>query len=201
MKNQFTKSLTKLSIVAILATGGVAMAQQKIDSKKSIIKWEGSKVVGGKHWGHIGIKSADLMLDAKGEPTLAKIVIDVGSIEVKDLQGKKAESLKGHLLSKDFFEAEKFSEATFVAKKFVKVPGNKTKYTVEGDLTIKGITNTESLAMEVKKEKGATKVEGVLKFDRTKYNVMYSSGKLIDTAKDSVISDDILLDIKLAVVN
>jgi polyisoprenoid-binding protein YceI len=168
-----------------------------------VVKWEGAKVVGGAHHGTIKIKSADLVVDKNGEPTSAKIVIDMNSIEVgdKDMSDEKKGMLKGHLVSKDFFEVEKFGEASYVAKKFTKVAGKDLKYTVEGDLTIKGITLAQSITMEIEKTKTATKVDGELNFDRTKFNVMYSSGKLIGTAKDKLIKDDVELDIELALVN
>ena len=211
-----TRALNSVAVVTAFAVAGSALANNKVavagakvaatvtpkvDVTKSVVKWEGQKVIGGGHWGHIGIKTADLSFDAKGEPTAAKIVVDVKSIEVKDLTGDKAAGLKGHLQSPDFFDTEKFPEATFVAKKFTKVSGKELKYKVDGDLTIKGTTHPNSFTMEVEKEKTGTKVEGELKFDRTKYNVMFNSGKLLDTAKDKIIKDEVELDIDLAMAN
>jgi polyisoprenoid-binding protein YceI len=57
----------------------------------------------------------------------------VQSVDVKD------ENLKGHLLSPEFFDAERNPEITFVARD-VRVEGE--KLVVEGDLTVKGVTRT-----------------------------------------------------------
>jgi polyisoprenoid-binding protein YceI len=57
----------------------------------------------------------------------------VQSVDVKD------ENLKGHLLSPEFFDAERNPEITFVARG-VRVEGE--KLVVEGDLTVKGVTRT-----------------------------------------------------------
>jgi polyisoprenoid-binding protein YceI len=55
----------------------------------------------------------------------------VQSVAVKD------ENLKGHLLSPDFFDAERNPEITFVARDVHEADGG---LVVEGDLTVKGIT-------------------------------------------------------------
>jgi polyisoprenoid-binding protein YceI len=57
----------------------------------------------------------------------------VESVDVKD------ETLKGHLLSPEFFDAERHPEITFVARD-VRADGDGV--VVEGDLTVKGITRT-----------------------------------------------------------
>jgi polyisoprenoid-binding protein YceI len=55
----------------------------------------------------------------------------VDSVDVKD------ENLKGHLLSPEFFDAERNPEITFAARD---VHGGDEEVVVEGDLTVKGIT-------------------------------------------------------------
>ena len=203
MKPNMKQNFMNLAAVVAFSAAGIAMGQQKIDAAKSMVKWEGEKRIVGGHQGTINIKAADLSFDLKGEPVSGKIVMDLKSIVVtdKDLADDKKGALKGHLESKDFFEVEKFPEATYVAKKFTKVAGQKLKYTVDGDMTIKGITNAQKIAMEIKTDKtGNSTVVGELDFDRTLYNVMYSSGKLADTAKDKMIKDEVALDIHLALI-
>jgi len=57
---------------------------------------------------------------------------EVGSVDVKD------ENLAGHLQSPDFFDAERYPEIGFTAKE-ISLEGETV--TVEGDLTIKGVTH------------------------------------------------------------
>jgi polyisoprenoid-binding protein YceI len=68
-----------------------------------------------------------------GEPRLTGAV-RVESVDVKD------ENLKGHLLSPEFFDAERHPEITFAARDVREDAGG---IVVEGDLTVKG--NTKSV--------------------------------------------------------
>ena len=65
-----------------------------------------------------------------GEPRLTGTA-KVESVDVKD------ENLKGHLLSPEFFDAERHPEISFVARD---VRAESDGIAVEGDLTVKGIT-------------------------------------------------------------
>ena len=65
-----------------------------------------------------------------GEPRLAGRA-KVESVDVRD------ENLKGHLLSPEFFDAERHPEITFVASD---VRSDGDDIVVEGDLTVKGIS-------------------------------------------------------------
>src|SRR5205823_13905933 len=68
--------------------------------------------------------------DESGEPRLSGTV-GVSSIEVKD------EQLNGHLLSPDFFDAERYPEITFNSSG-IRIEGD--EIVVDGDLSIKGST-------------------------------------------------------------
>jgi polyisoprenoid-binding protein YceI len=62
--------------------------------------------------------------------------VPVGSVAVKD------ENLKAHLQSPEFFDAERYPELTFVSKE---IRRNGDEVEIDGDLTIKGITNPATL--------------------------------------------------------
>jgi polyisoprenoid-binding protein YceI len=68
----------------------------------------------------------------EGEPRL------IGSARVESVDVKD-ENLKGHLLSAEFFDAERHPEISFVARD---VRAESDGIVVEGDLTVKGITKT-----------------------------------------------------------
>jgi polyisoprenoid-binding protein YceI len=74
----------------------------------------------------------DAKLDTTGDVPQLTGVVPVASIEVKD------ENLKGHLLADDFFSAEQNPTITFVSTSFQR---DGDAITVEGDLTVKGVTN------------------------------------------------------------
>jgi polyisoprenoid-binding protein YceI len=67
----------------------------------------------------------------EGEPELTGSV-RVASVQVPD------ETLTGHLLSPDFFDAERYPEIRFTSTRVQRGDGN--SITVEGDLSIKGHT-------------------------------------------------------------
>lgn len=66
--------------------------------------------------------------------------IEVGSIETRDAQRD------GHLKSEDFFHAEKFPTLTFKSTNIKKVGDG--ELSVEGELTIRGVTRKVAFAVE-----------------------------------------------------
>lgn len=70
----------------------------------------------------------------KSDFTQARIAftVDVNSVNTDNEKRDK------HLLSEDFFDAEKFPSMSFTSTSFVKVKAN--KYLLEGNLTIKNVT-------------------------------------------------------------
>lgn len=71
-------------------------------------------------------------LDLSGETPALNGHVAVASVEVKD------ENLRGHLQGPDFFDAERHPEISFVSTRVTRGDGDAV--TVDGDLTIKGIT-------------------------------------------------------------
>ena len=74
-------------------------------------------------------EEVDATLDGEAQRLEGRVKVD--SIEVKD------ENLKGHLLAPDFFDAGANPEISFVSTGFRGTPED---LVVEGDLTVKGIT-------------------------------------------------------------
>jgi polyisoprenoid-binding protein YceI len=69
----------------------------------------------------------------------------------------------------------------------------KNHYMMEGDLTIKGITNPISFEMHVEGNSATTK----LIVDRSKFDVRYGSNSFFDNLGDKAIYDDFELDVNL----
>ena len=78
------------------------------------------------------------------------------------------------------------------ALKINKIDGNN----VEGDLTIKGKTNPINFTME---QKGDL-VTGKMKFDRTKYDMIYRSGNFFKNLGDKMIHDEVVITFKVKVI-
>jgi polyisoprenoid-binding protein YceI len=187
MKN--LKSIA-LALVVVVSTMSVSAQTKKVDASKSSIVWTGKKVTGA-HEGTINLKDGNLIF--KGKTLVGGTFnVDMTSMTVTDLKaGQGKEKLEGHLKADDFFGTDKHETATLVFKKVtVKSPN---VYTVNGDLTIKGITKPVTFDLATTANSATTKVI----VDRTKYDIKYNSGNFFENLGDKVIYDDFDLAVAL----
>ncbi|MBI4665621.1 MAG: polyisoprenoid-binding protein [Nitrospinae bacterium] len=90
--------------------------------------------------GEFGKFTGSFELDAKDQLTRAEGKVDMTSINTRE------QKRDDHLKSPDFFDAQMYPEMTFVSKM---VTAKGKKYTVVGDLTIKGVTKRVTLTGEM----------------------------------------------------
>lgn len=177
---------------AATTTPAAATITYVFDLAASELKWEGSKVVGGAHDGTIGLKSGELVW-GKG-PVSSVVVVDMNTIVNTDL--KKAGSkkkLEGHLKNEDFFHVTEYPEAKLSAKSFT-ATAKPDIYKVEGEITIRGVTEPITYETKLKKnDDGAVEGQGVLTIDRTKFNVKYNSARFFPDLGDKIIKDEFTL--------
>lgn len=149
LKNLFSSYKTnlhmkKISFFAVIATVVTTLSSFIITSKKvedvynvntsnSRIDWIGSKK-DGYHPGYLTLKSGNVSVEA-GKIKGGKFVIDVANLKVTDAAGAK---LEGHLKSADFFNVEKFPEASFEITTVNYTSDNVIE--IAGNLTVKGNT-------------------------------------------------------------
>lgn len=184
-----------VAILGLSAFTNVSNDNSKDASAKSIINWTGSKVVGGDHTGTIQVKEANLQFD-KGVLTGGSIVADMTTITDTDLDGEYGAKLVGHLNSDDFFSTSKFSTSTLKITKLTK--GKKANtYNVVADLTIKGITKSESFTATVVEKGSNYMVTANVNINRTKYDVRYGSSSFFDDLGDKAISDEFNLNVTI----
>ncbi len=191
----------------IFFTATMAQAKQvPLDTTSSQVQWKGAKKLpgAGDHTGSVKIKKGTINLNEKNELIGGTIVIDMKSIENKDLSGKYKTKLENHLDSEDFFHIKKHPEANFKITKVEKTRSNLHKVT--GNLTLRGETHQESFEIKVdtqKAKKGQILVAtGDISINRAKYGVTYNSEsnllkKAVKIAKDKVIKDSIELSLEL----
>lgn len=108
---------------------------------------------------------ASLKFQSPDETTGAlDIKIDAASVDTGS--GMKNSTLK----SKDFFYVEQNPYITFKSNKIV--PTGLHTYEVDGDLTIRGVTNPEKLTLTISgKGTGSGEIHGVMVFDRKNYGM------------------------------
>jgi len=177
-----TKNVMKLALLGLLTISQSFAVD--INLKASELKWKATKV-SGEHYGRIFFKSGDIVLK-DNKLVSGNFTVDVNSLTVDDLSGKWAEKFTGHIKSKDFFTVAEFPEAKLKIKS---IDGSK----VTADLTIKGKTNTVNFDYKVE---GKTLI-GKLKFDRTKYGMVYGSGDFFKGLGDKMIHNNVTLDFKV----
>ena len=159
-----------------------------INLQGSLVEWLGEKIVGASHPGSFNLQSGQIsLLDNKLQS--GSFVIDINSL--KSYQGISA--LEKHLLSDDFFNAPSFPTGKFETTNISYT--SPTQLTITGNLTLKGKTNTETF--NATHDLDSKIVTASLNLDRTKYDIIFGSGKFFKELADAAIKDIIPLDITL----
>jgi hypothetical protein len=167
------------------------MENQKFEivSTQSNIDWVGRKVTGA-HNGTIAVKAGELILN-DGKLIAGKFIIDTTTIKILDITDPATNAqFAGHLASDDFFSIEKYPEATL---EITSVSGNH----VEGNLTIKGITNPVGFDVTTHVNGDQFTAAGKLVIDRTRYEMKFRSGNFFKDLGDTLIYNDFELDINV----
>ena len=189
-KNQNNASSNSVSLEP------VAGEKYIIDTKESVLTWEGSMVFGfeGKSIGYVYISKGELMIE-KNQLVSGAAEINMNTIEYKDKESKNT-PIK-HLKSPDFFDVEKFPISSFAITKVESVNVRSKTIKVTGNLTIKGITNSVTFPAEIEVKDGIVKANGKVVIDRTQWGIRYRSGKFYDNLADNAVSDDIEIRMKI----
>ena len=177
MKN--TIKLGLLVLVAIIGIQAMPNGNTKkiIDPSKSLIKWEGKKVVYG-HNGTVSIKEGSLLI-SKGKINGGSFVIDMTSLKCTDIEDQaKNANLIGHLKDADFFDVAKYPTSKLVIKKIGELKDG--VQTITADLTIKDKTNPITFSTSVKTVGGKVMAGAKFSIDRTKYDIRYGSDSFFD---------------------
>lgn len=162
-----------------------------VDVANSVVKWKGAMLGIKFHEGTLKLTDGSLTVD-NGVVTGGSFTVDMTSIVATDEnyqpeEGSTREKLIEHLSSNDFFNVAEFPTATFTI-----TSGQASQ--ASGDLTIRGITNSETVQnIMLVEADGVVKANGNLTFDRKKYNVAWDS-----PMKEVVLSNEIELSIELA---
>lgn len=159
-----------------------------IKLNESNVMWKGSVLGMHSHFGNITLTSGSI--DMKGDEIVGgEFEVDMTTINPQDSaysEDKTPEMLVGHLSSGDFFLVDSFPTAKFMIKSY-----DKSAKTITGDLTVRGITKTETVE-DVMIDKANNSASGNLTFNRQDYEVAFTH-----PVKDVVLSDDIELKIDL----
>lgn len=129
-----------IAIGAPIQKDGIAYT---LDTSNSRIEWKGYKILKTEQTSHFGSLSFnDGLLTVKdGKLQYGLFQADVKSIKNLDLQRDASlqAKLEEHLKSKDFFDVEKYPNATFEITRINPASTGDFNTILEGDLTIKNI--------------------------------------------------------------
>ena len=174
--------------------------RHEIDTASSRMLWTGRNI-NGAHTGTISVKSGWLEV-AAGPMASGEITLDMESIANTDLTDTVLNRmLIAHLKSDDFFDTARYPTATFhlrhVTHNPYARPGN-INTDIDGALTLKGIT--EDLGFPALIEVlpgGALSAEAHFDIDRTRWNVIYGSGKFYEELGKNLVHDNISLSLHI----
>ena len=100
-------------LLVLLHTTTFAFGSVKpIPITSATIEWKAYKIA-YERWGTIQLKSGELLFEDDAL-TGGNFVVDMTSIQVTSLEGKRKASLEKHLRSDDFFDIEEFPTAEMV---------------------------------------------------------------------------------------
>ena len=169
-----------------------------INIENSEVGWLGRNLL-NKHWGTIGIKSGSLSF-VQGGLESAQIILDMYDLKCEDLEGSAMHDvLIDHLLSDDFFDVENFKEASFTISQsqvLAEAKGS-NNLQVSGDLELKGTSHPVEITMSSGIHEGKAAAQGSFSIDRTKWGMIYGSGKFFKRLAGHLVNDQIELSFKI----
>lgn len=175
-----------------------------LDTAASSATWTGKKIA-GTHTGKVALKSGKFTFK-KNKLAGGEVVVDLASItndDVKDAEYNQ--KLVGHLKSEDFFNVEKFPEATYKITSFSEihnfVPGQ-PNMEMKGTLTIRGVSKPFSTKLIVTPSETGFEAKGKIVIERTQFGLKYSAKKFLSADKlkeigDKLIDDNFEVDLNL----
>ena len=195
------KIITLLFITLSAFTFREPAVSYKIDLKQSSVHWTGYYSFSfGEHTGTINLTKGELSMTGD-QLTGGNFQIDMNSLQDTDMPANDGgNDLTDHLKGDDFFSTTKFPSALFEITKVEKVKdatANQPSYDITGILTLKGIKNQLKFPASITSDGSIVNVKAKFKFDRTKWNIRYNSGKFFSDIGDGAISDAIGIELSL----
>ncbi|MBB5036978.1 YceI family protein [Prosthecobacter dejongeii] len=173
----------------------------RLDLTESRVEWLGRNLL-NKHSGHLPIQSG--YLDIQNETiTGGEIVFAMNEITCDDLAGNPYHDvLIAHLRSDDFFDTELFPEARLTLQRASHIPGSAAgtqNLEVKAALTLKGVTHSIQFSAAAGLDaEGRYVAQAALSIDRTRWGVLYGSGRFFSRLAGHLVND--LIEIQVRVV-
>jgi len=174
--------------------------RRDIDIAQSRVLWTGRNA-GSAHSGAVSVASGWLDV-LPGPAASGEFTLDMDSIADTDIPDSTlARVLNAHLKSDDFFDTARYPTATFQLRHVTfnchGRPGS-INADVDGALTLKGITAELAFPALIQAlPGGALSAEAHFDIDRTRWNVIYGSGKFYEKLGKHLVYDNISLSLRI----
>ena len=169
-----------------------------VNVTESFIEWKGFKPT-ATHNGVIRIEYGNINTN-NDVLSVGKVVIDMSSISVLDLEGDMKSNLENHLKGTvegkegDFFNVKMFPEAIFEITNIAAIENG--AFNLSGNLTIKGVKNNITFPVKVTEDEQSLTINSEpFTIDRTKWGINFGSKSVFDNLGDKFINDEIELKI------
>lgn len=171
-----------------------------VDTADSRIRFTGHGV-GKNHPGVFKLSSGNVAV-AGNQITGGDFIINIKSMDLEQKGGMFDEKLHPHLMSGDFFDANKFGTAKFTITKVepYQSSGSDTSiveganFSVSGNFTLKDVTKNITFPARIDLDENTLKAKGNFDIDRRQWNMNYGNDK---TLGDKFISETVNIELNL----
>jgi len=151
-----------------------------ITPANSKVEFTGSKVTGS-HNGSFQRFTGSIDYAGQPEKSVVKVTIEMNSVTTEEAD------LTKHLQTPDFFDVQKFPEASFVSTE-IKPGGEKgATHTVTGNLTLHGVTKAITFPATISVAPGVVNVDSSFAINRKDFGIVYAG------AANNLIRDEVVL--------
>ena len=176
------------------------VGRRALDLSLCRVEWLGRNLL-NKHFGTVPILEGYLEFDAVGPLCGGEILLDLKGLVCADLAGSPLhEVLIAHLESDDFFDVANHPTAMLRLSKATRIAETPGALNLEitADLTLRGQTHAVCfLASGGLTAEGRPAAQAALAIDRTRWGVIYGSGKFFQRLAGHLVNDRIELSVKL----
>ena len=178
----------------------VPQGRRAVDLQESRVEWLGRNLL-NKHWGRVPIAAGYLEFN-QGALTGGELVLSMAGITSDDLAGNPLHDvLIAHLCSDDFFDTALHPEARLVILRATPIEGvapGGQNLRVEADLTLLGVTAAvEFTAAAGVDAQGRAAAQAAFGIDRTRWGVLYGSGRYFHRLAGHLVNDVIELQVRI----
>lgn len=171
-----------------------------VDPAESRVEWTGRSRT-SHHVGTVPLTRGVLGFDGD-TLTRGSFALDVTGLTDEDLADRSlAAVLVAHLLSCDFLLAGQHPEALFETTRITPVPGatpGSPNYEAEGQLTMRGVTRDVAFPLIAERlDDGRIAVQAHFDLDRTRWGVLYGSGRQFEKLSYHLVHDIVSIQLRL----